>query len=85
MLERYAGGGLANFELLHWYRSRLAANAAVRLTQNGWAYGYYAQGALIACTHRLAYHTNPNLREFIPGPFAAEPGCIDEILAQQAP
>jgi hypothetical protein len=73
MLERYAGNRIEVFELMKWYRDRLAAHAVAGLPKLWWAYGRYANGVEIPRKHRLAYRTNINLRERYPDPFAAGP------------
>jgi hypothetical protein len=71
MLERYAGDRIEVFELMKWYRGRLAAHAIAGLPQPWWAYDRFHDGARITRTHRLAYRTQPGLRERFPDPFAA--------------
>jgi hypothetical protein len=73
MLERYAAGRIEVFELMKWYRRRLAAHAVAGLPKSWWAYGQYANGKEIAREHRLAYRGNAELRERYPDPFAAGP------------
>jgi hypothetical protein len=73
MLERYAGGRIEVFELMKWYRGRLAAHAVAGLPKSWWAYGCYQNGTEIPREHRLAYRKNPDLREKSPDPFAAGP------------
>ncbi len=76
MLERYARGRLSVFELMKWYRGRLAANVAAGLPSGWWAYGYYADGSPIHREHRIAYRTRPELRTRFPDPFAAGPSAF---------
>jgi hypothetical protein len=73
MLERYAGGRIEVFELMKWYRGRLAAHALAGLPGLWWAYGRYANGTEIAKNHRLIYRNNVDLREQYPDPFSAGP------------
>jgi hypothetical protein len=73
MLERYAGGRIEVFELMKWYRGRLATHALSGLPASWWAYGLYADGTAIAAKHRLAYRNDAGLRERYPDPFAAGP------------
>lgn len=83
MLERYGGNHVrAVLELLHWYRSRLAANTAVGLPPGWWAYGHYTDGTPIPRNHRVAYRTRSDLRERFPDPFLAGPGSLAEVLSQ---
>lgn len=84
MLTRYAGGRLAVFELMHWYRTRLVQHAVVGLPDGWWAYGVYADGSPIPRAHRLAYRTRPDLRERFPDPFAAGSGSLAEYLSDIA-
>jgi hypothetical protein len=83
MLERYAGGRIEVFELIKWYRDRLAANAVADLPSNWWAYGCYADGKPIKDAHRLIYRKRRDLRERFPDPFAAGEGTFAEWLAEQ--
>ncbi len=71
MLERYANGQIEVFELMKWYRARLAAHALAGLPKSWWAYSVYADGTEIAKQHRSAYRHNAGLRERFPDPFAA--------------
>ena len=80
MLERYARGRIAVFELLKWYRTRLAANAVVGLPEGWWAYGRYADGTSIPREHRRTYHARPDLRERFPDPFAGGPESLGAFL-----
>jgi hypothetical protein len=73
MLERYADGRIEVFELLKWYRSRLAAHAVAGLPKSWWAYGRYKAGTAIAKEHRLAYRQRHDLRERYPDPFTSGP------------
>jgi hypothetical protein len=73
MLERYSGDRIEVFELMKWYRRRLAAHAVTGLPKSWWAYGRYANGTEISREHRLAYRENPKLRQQYPDPFAAGP------------
>jgi hypothetical protein len=70
MLERYAGEDIAVFELMKWYRQRLAAHAAA-VPPGWWAYGHYDDGTAIRREHRIAYRTRPDLRQRYPDPFAS--------------
>jgi hypothetical protein len=55
MIEAYAGGRIEVFELLAWYRGRLAAHVVAGLPPGWWAYGHYDDGSPIAREHRIAY------------------------------
>ncbi|MFB1492180.1 MULTISPECIES: glycosyl transferase [unclassified Thiocapsa] len=85
MLERYAGGRLAVFEFIHWYRSRLAAYASSGLPSGWWAYGTYSNGSPILREHRLAYRTQPDLRERFPSPFTVGPNSLAAYFAATEP
>lgn len=78
MLERYSGGRTAVWELVRWYRARLAAHAAEGLPEGWWAYGRYADGRPIAREHRLAWRARPDLRARFADPFASGPGTFQE-------
>jgi hypothetical protein len=71
MLERYSGGCIEVFELMQWYRSRLAANVAIGLPEGWWAYGRYADGTPIARDHRRLYRDRADLQKQFPDPFRA--------------
>jgi hypothetical protein len=73
MLERYSGGRIEVFELMKWYRDRLASHVVSGLPKSWWAYGQYANGSKIEREHRLAYRQDPELRAQYPDPFAAGP------------
>ena len=71
MLERYAGGRIEVFELMHWYRTRLAAHSLVGLPEGWWAYSHYNDGTAIAREHRRLYRDRVDLQERFPDPFRA--------------
>jgi hypothetical protein len=80
MLERYAGGRIEVFELMKWYRTRLAAHAVADLPPSWWAYDRFADGSMIRKAHRLAYRQRPGLRERFPDPFSTGAAMFDECL-----
>ncbi len=43
-IEQFAGDGVGVFELVHWYRARLAAHAVDGLPDGWWAFGRYDDG-----------------------------------------
>lgn len=55
MLERYAGDRGEVFELMQWYKQRLAAHAAPEIPKGWWHYGMYSNGAPITREDRLAH------------------------------
>lgn len=55
MLERYAGGRLEVFELMEWYKRRLAAHAVQGLPEGWWHYGIYENGRKITKEDRLSH------------------------------
>jgi hypothetical protein len=83
MLERYARGRIEVFELMHWYRSRLAANTVFDLPPGWWAYGHYANGAPIPREHRRIYRNRPDLRERFPDPFSSGPDSLEAFLGTE--
>lgn len=83
MLERYAAGRIEVFELMKWYRSRLAANATVDLPPRWWVYGRYSDGTEIEREHRLLYRQRPELRERFPNPFTMGSRMFAEMLEQE--
>jgi hypothetical protein len=72
-LERYAGDRIEAFELMQWYRRRLAAHGVRGVPEAWWAYAHYADGTRIAREHRLMYRRNGDLRRRYPDPFLAGP------------
>ena len=77
MLDRYAGGRIEVFELMRWYRDRLAANRAEGLPEGWWAFGRYDDGTPIPRQHRRRYRDTPKLRAQFPDPFAAPGDAFD--------
>jgi hypothetical protein len=77
MLERYAADRMEVFELLRWYRARLAAHVVQGLPASWWAYGSFADGTPVTRQHRIAYRGNPELRERYPDPFVAGPAIFE--------
>jgi hypothetical protein len=79
MLERYAGDRIEVFELMQWYRQRLAAHAAVDLPKGWWAYGRYSDGSPIPRSHRRLYRDRPDLQARYPDPFGAGPVAFEGL------
>jgi hypothetical protein len=77
MLERYAGGAIEVFELLNWYRRRLAMHRAAGLPQKWWAFDHFADGKPISHAHRRLYRDRPDLQQHHPDPFAAGASVFD--------
>lgn len=73
MLERYAAGAIEVFELLEWYRRRLAAHRVAGLPEDWWAFGQFADGTRIERAQRRLYRDRPDLQGAFPDPFAAGP------------
>ncbi len=71
MLERYGGAHIAVFELLRWYRDRLAAHAVADLPEGWWAFGRFRDGQAITREQRLAFRHDRALRDAYPDPFSA--------------
>jgi hypothetical protein len=69
VLELYSGGRHEVFELLRWYRERLAAHAAHNLPDGWWKFDRYEDGKLIPQSDRALYRTRADLREEFPRPF----------------
>lgn len=78
MLTRYAGDRIEPFELMKWYRERLADNAVAGLPPGWWGYGTYLDGTPIPRSHRIAYRTRKELRRKYANPFA---GSSDSLKA----
>ncbi|GGC67722.1 hypothetical protein [Chelatococcus reniformis] len=76
MLERYARDHIDVFELLTWYRARLAECRAEDLPANYWAFAQYSNGAPIEAAHRDQYRVDLALREQHADPFVAGPGIF---------
>ncbi|HEY3797687.1 MAG TPA: hypothetical protein VGL58_04985 [Caulobacteraceae bacterium] len=71
MLERYASGRVEVFELLQWYRGRLAAHKVPGLPGGWYAYGCYDDGTPVPRAHRRLYRDRADLQERYPEPFKA--------------
>lgn len=76
MLERYANGQIEVFELMHWYRQRLAAHVVSGLPAKWWYYGIYADGTAIPHEHRQLYRERADLQTQFPNPFNAGAGTF---------
>ncbi len=81
MLERYAAGRIEVFELMRWYRERLAEHAVAGLPDGWWAFGRYGSGNPIPREHRRAYRDRQNLREKYPDPFAGGADSLEATLS----
>ncbi len=84
MIERYAGGELAPFELLAWYRRRLAALQDEAIPAGYWHFGSYENGVRIPLAHRRAYRARSDLAQRFPNPFAAGPESFRDHLGNGA-
>lgn len=71
MLERYSFGSSEVFELLRWYRGRLAYHHPENLPANWWKYGRYSDGTGVPRAHRLIWRERTDLHASFPDPFAA--------------
>lgn len=85
VLDRNVGEQPAVFELVEWYRSRLAAHAVTGLPPGWWAYGHYGDGVPIPAAHRRAYRDQPVLRDRFRDPFATGPGSLADHLRRFVP
>lgn len=81
ILERYARGRHEPFELLRWYRERVAAHTTGAIPGGWWAFGRYDDGAPIARSHRVLYRERRDLRSRFPRPFASGPGSYQAWCA----
>jgi hypothetical protein len=81
MLARYSRGQTEVFELLKWYRARLAANAPEGLPKAWWAYGIFEDGSPITRHQRLLYRHREDLNEAFPDPFATSGTCYRDWYA----
>jgi len=85
MLANYSYGHTEVFELLRWYRERLAANTAPGVPKGWWVYGTYADGTPIPRSHRLAFRQRKDLQDhfddpFLSGPTSYQAWCATEGL-----
>lgn len=70
MIDRYAVGTSGPYELLRWYRERLASHRVTGIPDGWWHYGQYRDGTSITRRQRLRYRDDSALRERFPDPFA---------------
>ncbi|AFT84806.1 hypothetical protein [Paraburkholderia phenoliruptrix] len=82
MLERYSFGASDVFELLRWYRSRLAVHRPAGLPANWWMYGTYTDKRPIPRAHRIAWREQVDLRASFKDPFLAGPRGFGEWCRQ---
>jgi hypothetical protein len=72
MLERYARGRSEVFELMHWYKRRLAAHAVQGLPKGWWHYGTYENGREISKADRRSHRAaRLNGQQYLSNPFAS--------------
>lgn len=76
MLERYAGDRIEVFELMNWYRRRLAEHAVIGIPEGWWYYGSYADGTPIPREHRRLYRDRADLQMRLSNPFEAGPNAL---------
>lgn len=83
VIERYCGGHYEVFELLRWYRERLAANKVQGVESGWWAFGKYEDGTPITHEDRLAYRQRPDLHQHFSKPFASGQDSFQDWLQQR--
>lgn len=84
MLERYSSGRYEVFELLRWYRERLAAHTSPGIPAGWWAFSRYDDGSPIERRHRLVYRDRSDLRRHFPRPFESGPDSYQAWCAAAA-
>lgn len=84
MLARYAGEAVGAFELLKWYRGRLAHHATSGLPRRWWAFSVFEDGEPIRREHRLLYRSRADLQTAFPNPFSSEAHSYRDWFAQHA-
>ena len=82
VLEHNSHGRWEVFELVRWYRDRLAHHKADGLPLRWWAFGRYEDGLLIEDGARILYRTRSDLRERFPDPFASGPDTFQAFLGR---
>jgi len=80
MLERYSGNRIEVFELISWYKRRMAAHAVAGLPDGWYAFGCYDNGTAVPRVHRRMYRDQPELQSQHPNPFAAGPEVFENAL-----
>lgn len=83
MLERYAGGRLDVFEVMHWYKRRLAAHTVHGLPAGWWHYGRYENGNQITKADRRSLRAARLNGRHLANPFAS-PVPIVELALEAA-
>jgi hypothetical protein len=71
MLERYSGSSFHIFELVRWYKERLALHSVSAVPRGWWGYSTYSDGSPISKADRLLYRSRPDLKERFSDPFKA--------------
>jgi hypothetical protein len=84
MLARYSRDRFEVFELLRWYRERLAEHAAEGIPAGWWAFAHYDDGAPIERAHRLVYRGARELQKLFPRPFASGAGSFQAWCRDRA-
>ncbi len=72
MLERYAGDNVEVFELLAWYKRRLAHHGAHPAAALPWRYGHFSNGVPIPRAARLVFRSRADLIAHFDDPFDAD-------------
>jgi hypothetical protein len=74
MLEKYARGVPAAWELDAWYREECAKYGQQQVSAVPWRFGFYENGDRIQPGERILYRRHRDLQEAFPDPFAVVPG-----------
>ncbi|MDT7951613.1 MAG: hypothetical protein RQ966_08925 [Acetobacteraceae bacterium] len=83
MLRRYAYGRLEVFELLRYYRARLAVHRPARLPHGWWALNHFRDGTPIRHEQRIAWRHRVDLRQAFQDPFESGAGSYQEWFMHQ--
>lgn len=73
LLQRAAGGRSEVFELLRWYRSRLAQSTDAELPVDWWHYDYFEDGTPISRHQRMIWRERQDLQRAFKNPFLSGP------------
>ncbi|MBJ9685253.1 hypothetical protein FEP54_05991 [Burkholderia multivorans] len=84
MLERYAGASFAVFELIKWYKWRLASHAVQGVPKGWWGYSTYSDGSEIPRAHRVLYRSRPDLKARFRDPFEIGGDSFKNYVIEQA-
>jgi hypothetical protein len=85
MTERYAGRNIEVFELVNWYKRRIAHYSLPEADSWPWSYGRFDNGEPIPRRLRLLWRNRADLQAAFDDPFATGRRTLHEWVRRERP